>query len=95
MTDIVIRTLEYLFLKTNFTQALVAVGAFNLAMSFEYEILSKVSLEMRKSSVGLYLLHCPFIFSFDFYLRRGTVLDFPVSLLFGYLGRIKNVNNVA
>ena len=77
-----LRTIEVRFLKTNFTQAFVAVGAFIIALSFSYAKLNKVSLELRKLSVGLYMLHCPFILSFDFYLRRGTLLDFPVTLAF-------------
>lgn len=112
---IFIRTLEFKFLRTNFTQAFVAISAFYLALSYDYAILSNVSIDMRKLSVGVYLLHCPFILSFDFYLRKGTLLDFPLtlivcvivfyllswyaprlfSILFGYPGRIKLVNNVA
>ena len=82
---IVIRTLEVCFLRMNFTTVLVAVGAFAVALCFDFTRLAAVSLELRKLSVGIYLLHCPFILSFDFYLRRGTLVDFPVTLAFCFV----------
>ena len=82
---ILVRTFETKYFHTNFTPALVAVGAFAVAMGFDFQKLSGISLEMRKLSIGLYLLHCPFILSFDFYLRKGTLLDFPLTLAFSII----------
>ena len=85
ITALLIRTLEVRLFRMIFTTALVAVGAFAVALSFRFDCLSRVSLELRKLSVGIYLLHCPFILSFDFYLRRGTLVDFPVTLAFCFI----------
>ena len=71
--------------RTNFSPAFIAIGAFAVAVGFDFQKLSGISLQMRKLSVGLYLLHCPFILSFDFYLRKGTLLDFPLTLAFSII----------
>lgn len=80
--SIVIRTLETLYLKTPCTIAFVAISTLFVAFSFDFLFISRISEDLRKLSVAIYLLHCPFILSFDFYLRRGTLIDFPLALAF-------------
>lgn len=40
------------------------------------------TLYLRKMSIGIYMIHFPFILLFDFYLRKGTIIDFPITLTF-------------
>ena len=79
---IAIRTIETSFFKTPCAIALVAISAFFVALSFGFHSISQFTEELRKLSIAIYLLHCPFILSFDFYLRRGTLIDFPLALAF-------------
>lgn len=85
LASILIRSFELTFLKTGFTTMLVAFSVFLVALSFDYRCIAPLSLELRKLSIGLYLLHVPFILSFDFYLTRGTIIDFPLSLIFSFV----------
>lgn len=79
---LVIRTCEIYLLRTNFTQCLVAMGAFLFSINCRFSIIAPISLAMRKLSLGIYLIHFPFILLFDFFLTKGTILDFLVTLLF-------------
>ena len=63
-------------------QAPLAIVLFMLAMSGNYGKFAMVSLKMRQWSTALYLGHFPFILVFDYYLRRGSIIDVPVSILF-------------
>ena len=83
--SIALRTMEYQFIGSNFLEALVAVSMFIVALAFGYHLISGISLEFRKTSVGIYLLHFPFILLFDFYLTKGTVFDFSITLAFSVL----------
>jgi len=78
---ILLRTGEISFLRTNFTQSLVAISAFLLATVHGGAAASSFHMAARHLSTGLYLVHFPFILLFDFYLRKGTIIDFPVTLL--------------
>ena len=63
-------------------QAPLAILLFILAMSGNFRKLASVSLKMRQWSTALYLGHFPFILVFDYYLKRGSIVDVPVSILF-------------
>ncbi|MDO4186083.1 MAG: acyltransferase [Bacteroidales bacterium] len=80
--SIVLRTIEVNLLHTNLLQALIAIVLFLLAWNTELNISDEQSLRIRKLSTAMYLLHYPFILLFDFYLRRGTIIDYPVALCF-------------
>jgi peptidoglycan/LPS O-acetylase OafA/YrhL len=80
--SVLVRTWESRHLGTNFTQALIAMAAFFVAATFRFDWLGRMSQKIRHLSIGLYVLHFPFILLFDFYLRRGTVVDFPAALAF-------------
>lgn len=82
IASIAFRTMEMKASGIVVSQAFVALSAFMLATAFDYAPLSGVSLGMRLLSIGIYLIHFPFILVFDFYLKRGTAVDFPVTLLF-------------
>ena len=79
---VAIRTIETQSFKTPCAIPLVAISAFFVALSFDFHSISRYSEELRKMSLAIYVLHCPFILSFDFYLRRGTLIDFPLALAF-------------
>ena len=83
--SIVLRSLEYQFLGSNYVEALVAFSLFLTAVTFCYGFISGISLKLRKLSVAIYLLHFPFILLFDFHLTKGTLLDFPITLSFSIL----------
>lgn len=41
-----------------------------------------LALYCRKLSTAIYLLQFPFILLFDFHLHRGTLIEFPVTIIF-------------
>ena len=63
-------------------QAPLSIVLFMLAMSGSFGKFVRVSLKMRQWSTALYLGHFPFILVFDYYLRRGSIIDLPVAILF-------------
>jgi serine/alanine racemase len=80
--SIFIRYLEVKYLQTSFGVALIASACFYFSISYSLKLSQQTSFAMRFLSIGIYLLHFPFILVFDFYLSRGTIIDFPVTLLF-------------
>lgn len=70
-------------------QAPLAVLLFIIAFQYTYAYLLPYSLVMRKLSTAIYLGHFPLILVFDYYLVRGTILDFSlvvvVSLVLFYI----------
>lgn len=83
--SVILRTLEVYELQTNLLQALIAVIVFTMAWNMNLEINDEKSLMIRKLSTAMYLLHYPFILLFDFYLRRGTIIDYPAALFFCFI----------
>ena len=71
-----------LFSSYRIMQAPLAIVMFMLAMSGDFGKFATVSLKMRQWSTALYLGHFPFILVFDYYLRRGSIIDVPISILF-------------
>ncbi len=65
-----------------FGNALIAVFLVIFALNLNPRIPEKYSHGMRKLSTGIYLIHFPFILLFDFYLKRGTLIDYPLTLAF-------------
>lgn len=45
-------------------------------------IRDSLSLQLRKWSTIIYLSHFPFILVFDYYLKRGTLIDFSCAIVF-------------
>lgn len=82
LVSVLLRSFEFMTIRTNFTQALVAFSLFVAASSFEFSCFRSFSLGLRKLSVGIYMLHFPFILLFDFYLAKSTLLDFLITLVF-------------
>lgn len=82
--SIILRTLEVEYLHTNSLQALEATLLFLIAININQETfkLKSYSTQMRQLSTAIYLEHFPFILLFDFYLRRGTMIDFSMAILF-------------
>lgn len=83
--SVILRTLEVYELQTNLLQALIAVIVFTMAWNMNLEINDEKSLMIRKLSTAMYLLHYPFILLFDFYLKRGTIIDYPAALCFCFI----------
>jgi serine/alanine racemase len=83
--SILLRTWEVNVLHTNLLQALIAIILFLLAWNLKVNISDERSLMIRKLSTAMYLLHYPFILLFDFFLKRGTVIDYPVALCFCFI----------
>ncbi len=80
--SIIIRCLEVKYIQTNIGVALIASSCFYLSISYSLSISERSSLTMRFLSIGIYLLHFPFILVFDYYLNKGTLIDFPLTLVF-------------
>ena len=45
---------------------------------------TNIAVWLRKCSTAMYLIHFPFIIAFDYYLQKGTLVDFPVTLCFSF-----------
>ena len=73
---ILLRTLEVVFMPISVLQALVAVLLFILALNIRVGFSVEMSFYIRKWSTALYMIHCPFILLFDFYLSKGTIVDY-------------------
>ena len=82
---IAVATLIRQITSLQFMQAFAAILLFLLALQIRTQTLEKYSLNIRKLSTAIYLEHFPFILLFDYYLTRGTLLDFSVTLLFSIL----------
>ena len=78
----VFRYWETSFLNTNFGVIILSLSFFLVAISVDCDFNTTY---LRRLSVGLYMIHFPFILLFDYYLKKGTMIDFPVTLLFVFL----------
>ena len=76
----ILRTYEIKYLQLNSLQLVLAVSLFLFALELNVKISDKKSVGMRKLSTVLYLVHFPFILLFDYYLKRGTAVDYPITL---------------
>lgn len=63
-------------------QAPLAILFFVFAVRAKMPKLASVSLKMRQWSTALYLGHFPFILCFDYYLKRGSMIDIPMAIFF-------------
>ena len=77
-----LRTLEFKYIHTNLGQAFIAVFLFLYSLNFYKESLKKASKTFRELSTAIYLEQFPFILLFDFYLKKGTALDFSLTIMF-------------
>jgi hypothetical protein len=75
-TSILLRTIEIQYLHTNFFQSLIAIFLFLFAQQTNIRINDSVSLQIRKMSVALYLLHFPFLLVYDYHFSRNTISGF-------------------
>ena len=79
---LVVSSLIYSLSPYKIMQFPIAVLLFMWAFQWNLEIAKEASLEMRKWSTALYLGHFPFLLVFDYYLKRGTMIDFSLSVVF-------------
>ena len=70
------------YTKLYFMRAITAIILFFIALKIKNPNLQTKSKTLRKLSTAIYLEHFPFIIVFDFYLKRGTIIDFCVTLAF-------------
>ncbi|MBO4230929.1 MAG: acyltransferase [Bacteroidales bacterium] len=80
--SVLVRGVESNYCGTSFSQALIAISAFAGALYLFPVSEARGLTESRNLSTGIYLIHYPFILLFDFYLTRGTAMDFPITLAF-------------
>lgn len=79
---IVLRTIEVHYFSFSFLQTAIAVVSFIIALKINLRSISKnVAVLFRELSTAIYLIHFPLILMFDFYLRRGTIIDMFVVLV--------------
>lgn len=62
--------------------AISAALLFCIAANLKLPKIEIYSIILRKLSTALYLSHFPFILLFDYYLKRGTYIDFLATVLF-------------
>lgn len=65
-----------------FMHAITAVSLFVFSMSIPTSIDVSITRKLRKLSTVIYLVHFPFILLFDRYLKKGTYIDFPLTIIF-------------
>ena len=65
-----------------FLQMPAAVLLFLFGVQWQPNISDNLSKTLRKWSTVIYLSHFPFILVFDFYLKRGTLIDYPMAIAF-------------
>lgn len=65
-----------------FMHAFAAFGLFVFSMGVPVSVDVKITRCFRKLSTVIYLVHFPFILLFDRYLKKGTCLDFTLSICF-------------
>ena len=78
----ILKRYDYTLLHVPFGNLLVAISLFLLSQKLEMNWLAKHSLHVRKLSTAIYLGQFPFLLVFDFYLRKGTILDFSLAVIF-------------
>lgn len=81
LVSILLRTLEVEYYHTHTLQALQATLLFLIGINISFKP-KYYSTSIRELSTAIYLQHFPFILLFDFYLQKGTRLDFTITLLF-------------
>ena len=74
-----IDTIFYLNSTIRFMQAVDAALFALLALQIDFRWGEKISLCLRENSKALYYAHFPIVLLFDFYLKRGTIIDFCFS----------------
>lgn len=79
---LVMKTVLYRVMVFEFMEVFAATALFFVALQMEILPLKKYSLKLREVSTAMYLIHFPFILLFDYYLRKGTYIDFFVTILF-------------
>lgn len=79
---IIIRTFEFKYVNTNIGQAFIALFLFLYSLNFNRKFLKDISKSLRELSTAIYLEQFPFILLFDFYLEKGTLLDFSLTITF-------------
>ena len=85
LISLLIETFLLLCTPLRFMHAPAAIGLFLVASGCSRKLDPKISLTMRRLSTAIYLIHFPFILLFDYYLCRGTLIDFPCTLAFSVL----------
>ncbi len=85
LISVALRSVEIECLGTNTLQAVEAVLLFMIGVNVKFDRMEKYSLTVRKLSTAIYLEHFPFILLYDFYLKKGTVECFTVTLVFCFV----------
>ena len=77
-----VQTIVNSTISVRFVHAFTAVALFIWAHQMEMTAIQSFSKKIRKLSTAIYLIHFPFILLFDFYLCKGTLVDFSSTLIF-------------
>lgn len=79
---LIFQTFVNTVISVRFVHAFTAIALFIFSHQIEMPCIQKFSKKLRKFSTAIYLAHFPFILLFDFYLQRGTLIDFIVTMVF-------------
>lgn len=77
--SLVLRLVEISFFHTSIGVVFLALLCFIAAVSTIHTDVNTVLL--RRLSIGLYMIHFPVILLLDFYLKKGTVIDFTITIV--------------
>lgn len=80
--SIIVSELLLPYTNLHFMHAFSAVILFLIALNIKISLKASTSLTIRKMSTAIYLGHFPFILLFDYYLKRGTLIDICAALTF-------------
>ena len=69
----------------SFIHTFSTIFIFLMAKELILNQIKPISLKLREYSIAIYLGHFPFILVFDYYLRRGTLIDFTSAVLFSII----------
>lgn len=75
----------YPIFKFHFLQAINAILLFSFSYSIILPKCIRSTYHIRKLSTAIYLGHFPFILLFDYYLKRGTIIDVTAALTFSII----------
>lgn len=83
--SIIVSELLLPYTNLHFMHAFSAFIFFLIALNLKISLKDTTSLTIRKMSTAIYLGHFPFILVFDYYLKRGTLIDVCAALTFSIL----------
>lgn len=81
----ILKFLEMIYLNIHFFELFQSIFLFLLAINSNLKLKKENTIFIRKLSTIIYLVHFPFILCFDYYLQKGTIINFCVTIFFCFI----------